>query len=850
MNHRPPQEIFRSRLSLIAMASWLLLLPAGASALQQTTAETGETPAAAEANPEPVPAARIPARAEEDLAYLRSLQARLAAAPPVTKTTDSLPALQRRIDALSAVKGSAEPEQLSWRRRQNFRQQWLQVRADLSDSKSTLENRTTSLQKERDRLRELNEEWTLTLRTAREQDLAELLEQRARMVLEEIEQAEKAVSAQLDSMTSAYKQITDRLAEVSAALTRYAAAADRNVDRMWLPDSEPIWLTLDNLNETGAQLRSTWETHAGVFLGMWERYQKPLRTLLVFFVIVLVLLVRLAKRETATAADPHIAAATGFLRRPAAASLFITLNAAGWFLPVSSLISDLLLLLILVPMLRLAPVMIPKQLRGLFYFLTALVFVQQTYNLAVDQGALQRILLLALSVTGFFHLARTLRRQRHELNAQGGWAGLAVRVAWLAAVAFFLAIVANVFGYVRLAEMLTEGTIRSAYLGIILLVVAYLLASIIELALRTPLAQRSRAIRSHHDAIRARVVGVTRWVIGLGWIIYVLGQFGLRDSIVGAVVEFLQRPIQVGNIDTSPQSILTFFLALWVAVKISQLLRFVLENEVYPRSNLQRGAAPTISMLVNYAIVTLGFFFAISAAGIQLSQFAIVIGALSVGIGFGLQNVVNNFVSGLILIFERPVKVGDTVEVGALMGVVNRIGIRASVVRSYDGAEVIVPNGDLISTQVINWTLSDRKKRIKVPIGVAYGSDPEQVRETLLKVGADHPDTIDDPEPMALFIGFGNSSLDFELRVWTAEFDSGVRIQSELGSSIYRALAEAGIEIPFPQQDVHLRSVSDQAGRGLKTAELSQQSEPPNHGSGRDIGASSVDADSDGGGDR
>jgi potassium efflux system protein len=832
----------------MAMACWLLL-PAAASALQETAAETPEAPTA-ETGPEPVVAARIPARAEEDLAYLTSLQARLAAAPSVTRITDSLPALQRRIDALSAIKGSAEPEQLSWRRRQNFRQQWLQVRADLSNSKSTLENRATSLQKERDRLRELNEEWTLTLQTAREQDLATLLEQRVRMVLEEIAKAEKAVSAQLDSMTSAYMQITDRLAAVSAALARYAAAADRNVDRIWLPDSEPIWLTLDKLNETGAQLRSTWESHVAVFLSVWERYRKSLRLLLVFFVTVLLLLLILSKRHDETAVDPDIAAATGFLSRPIAASLFITLNAAGWFFPTSNLIDDLMLLLILMPMLRLAPVMIPKQLRGLFYFLTALVVVQQTYNLVVDQGALQRILLLALSVTGCFHLVRTLRKKRHEWQALEGWESIAVRVAWLAAVAFFVAIVANVFGYVRLTEMLTEGTIRSAYLGIVLLVVASLLGGIVELGLRTPFAQRSRAIRSHHVAIRTRVMRVVHWLIGLGWVIYVLGQFGLRDSIVGATVEFLRRPIQIGTIDTSPQNILTFVLALWVAVKISQLLRFVLENEVYPRSNLQRGAAPTISMLVNYAIVTLGFFFAVSASGIQLSQFAIVIGALSVGIGFGLQNVVNNFVSGLILIFERPVKVGDTVEVGALMGVVSRIGIRASVVRSYDGAEVIVPNGDLISTRVINWTLSDRRKRIKVPIGVAYGSDPEQVRETLLKVGADHPDTIDDPGPIALFIGFGNSSLDFELRVWTAEFDSGLRIQSELGSSIYRALAEAGIEIPFPQQDVHLRSVSDDAGRSLTTPAPAKQPGPPDHGTERDIGEASADGDADGGGDR
>ena len=837
----------RSWLLLIPMACWLLL-PAPASALQQTAAETPDESAAAEAKPEPVPAARIPARAEEDLAYLASLQARVAAQPPITNITEKLQILQQRIDTLSAIKGSAEPEHMSWRRRQNFRQQWLPLRDDLSDWKSTLENRTTSLQKDRDRLRELEEEWTLTLQSGREQDLAELLVQRTGTVLGEIARSDKAISAKLDSMTDAYAQITDRLAKVNAVLTGLAATTDQETDQPWLPDDEPIWLTLDNLDETGAQLRSTWESHAGGYLSTWERFRKPLRLLLVLFAIVLTLLLSLARRKEDTAADPEIAAATGFLNRPVAASLFISLNAAAWFFPASNLADDLLLLLILLPMLRLAPVMIPRQLRGAFYFLTAMVVVQQTYNIAVDQGALQRILLLVLSLTGFVYLARELRKT--SPGSRAGWPRFIARVAWLAIAAFFVAILANLFGYVRLAEMLTEGTIRSGYVAIILLVVATLLASIVELALRTPFARRSLAIRSHHRAIRTRIVRVVRWLLGFGWIAYALDQFGLRDAVIGTVVEFLRQPIQIGTIDTSPREIFTFVLALWVAVKISQLLRFVLENEVYPRSKLQRGAAPTISMLVNYAVLTLGFFLAVSAAGIQLSQFAIVIGALSVGIGFGLQNVVNNFVSGLILIFERPVKVGDTVEVGALMGVVSRIGIRASVVRSYDGAEVIVPNGDLISSQVINWTLSDRRKRIKVPIGVAYGSDPEQVRETLLKVGADHPDTIDDPGPMALFTGFGNSSLDFELRVWTAEFDSGVRIQSELGSSIYRALAEAGIEIPFPQQDVHLRSVSDDAGRSLTTPVPAKQPGPPDHGTERDIGEPSADGNAEGGGDR
>ncbi len=213
-------------------------------------------------------------------------------------------------------------------------------------------------------------------------------------------------------------------------------------------------------------------------------------------------------------------------------------------------------------------------------------------------------------------------------------------------------------------------------------------------------------------------------------------------------------------------------------------------------------------MLVNYGILAIGFFVAISVAGIDLSRFAIVAGALGVGIGFGLQNVVNNFVSGLILMFERPIQVGDTIEVGALIGHVLRIGFRSSTVRTYDGAEVIVPNGNLISSEVVNWTLSDRTRRLDVPVGVAYGSDPQKVLEVLNATAHAHKDVLPYPAPSIIFKGFGDSSLDFSVRVWIKDFEEFYRVSSELAVLIYEALNQAGFEIPFPQRDLHLRSVS------------------------------------------
>jgi potassium efflux system protein len=184
-----------------------------------------------------------------------------------------------------------------------------------------------------------------------------------------------------------------------------------------------------------------------------------------------------------------------------------------------------------------------------------------------------------------------------------------------------------------------------------------------------------------------------------------------------------------------------------------------------------------------------------------------VISALGVGIGFGMQNVVNNFISGLILLFERPIKVGDLLQVDELWGNVTRIGIRSSTIRTFAGADVIVPNGDLTSNRVTNWTLSDLRRRVSLPVGVAYGTDAATVIELLKGVAVSHEATLEHPEPYVLFTGFGDSSLDFEIRLWTESEDANTIVRSDIAVATQAALARAGINVPFPQRDVHVANV-------------------------------------------
>ena len=225
------------------------------------------------------------------------------------------------------------------------------------------------------------------------------------------------------------------------------------------------------------------------------------------------------------------------------------------------------------------------------------------------------------------------------------------------------------------------------------------------------------------------------------------------------------------------------------------------------KDSASRGARQSVLTLTSYAIIAIGIFFGVSAAGLELSNLAIIAGALSVGIGFGMQTIVNNFVSGLILLFERPIRPGDWVVVGQTEGYVRQIRIRSTLIETFDRSEVLVPNSDMLNNHLINRTFSDGLGRINVPIGVAYGSDKQLVRDLLLKAAKDHPLILSNdprvPTPRVLFLRFGDNALEFELRCYIQEIDYRMSIVSDLLYAIDDAFREHNIEIPFPQRVVH-----------------------------------------------
>jgi small-conductance mechanosensitive channel len=243
-------------------------------------------------------------------------------------------------------------------------------------------------------------------------------------------------------------------------------------------------------------------------------------------------------------------------------------------------------------------------------------------------------------------------------------------------------------------------------------------------------------------------------------------------------------------------------------------------------------------------ILALGFVIGLGVLGVDLTRVTVLASAFGVGIGFGLQDVVNNFVCGMILLFERPIHVGDMIEIGNLLGEVRRIGIRASTVRTGQGADIVVPNSQFITANVTNWTLTDQLRRIELPVGVNYSAPPKKVIDVLEAVARAHPGVLRDPPPRALFVGFGDSSINFELRAWTDQSTDWSKTRSELAVAVYDAVQEAGMTFPFPQREVRVlhdpeagASASPQA-EGRAEAAAGKEGESSGPGSARRPGCS------------
>lgn len=299
------------------------------------------------------------------------------------------------------------------------------------------------------------------------------------------------------------------------------------------------------------------------------------------------------------------------------------------------------------------------------------------------------------------------------------------------------------------------------------------------------------------------LISIVVGIAGLGFLIWLGGAF--KETYQQLKLIFTDG-FELGSLKIVPSSLLIAILISIVLIIILSRIRHGIEYQWFNKSRLKKGPREVVSMLFWYIGITLVVFIGLSIAGFDISNLTVIAGALSVGIGFGLKNIVSNFVSGIILLFERPVKPGDWVEVGDTVGFIQKIKMRATNIKTFDNSEVLVPNSELLSHHVTNWNLSNSIGRIIIKVGVAYGSDTDQVKEALLKVAKNHNQVVNRTgyKPQVHFRSFGDSSLNFELRVMIYNIKNIYQVESDLNFAVDRAFREAGITIPFPQRDLHV----------------------------------------------
>lgn len=448
-----------------------------------------------------------------------------------------------------------------------------------------------------------------------------------------------------------------------------------------------------------------------------------------------------------------------------------------------------------------------RRKRRAVYGVAFLYLLVTLVEAAVLPGPLFRLLVAAVAVAGAPLL---LRLALAEERASGRRNAFVVTLL-AGAAALALVLVAQVLGFDALSRWLLGSSLATAFVVFVVVFLVRLGRGAVHTALGRRAEGRLAALRRVGRVLSGRLTRLLEIVLVVGGALQVLVVWDVYPSPWAAWGDLTGRGVTIGEQRITLSQVVLGAAAVYLAFLLSGVLRALLDEELAERRELEPGVADAVKTLLHYALVVVGFAVGLALLGFDLSSFAIVAGALGVGIGFGLQNVVNNFISGLILLFERPVRVGDVVIVDGQWATIKKIGLRSTQVTTFDVSEIIVPNADLISEKVTNWTLSSKVTRVTVPIGVAYGSDLETVFRILEEVAAADPRVVADPPPLILFVAFGDSALEFEVRIWVESVEHRLAARSDILRQIDRRFREAGVTVPFPQRDVHLHSPSDEA---------------------------------------
>jgi len=824
-------RIFYLRPLLATALGGLLVLCSsfGHTAEQKAVApqKTSAPSAAQTASPAPVPPDRaaipiadVATKATEVANQLQTITQKLASSPQIETIRQMLPDVSLQIDEDLAVITKILEGQPALPTLQAQQQQWQQIQAKTTGWLAELTKQSNALQVVLDHLSGLQNIWEMTLKAAQDSKAPGPTLQQVKGTLASIREAQIPLKTQLTSVLDLQSSVSAEVAKCGTVVAKIVQVQETSMSGILVQDSLPILnpaLWAGSLTGLPERIGSV----GAAYVRAVDKYRRdtsegmPLHGQFLIMLTLLFLAARYQIRKM-TAAGTKFSPAVNVLDHPIGAALTVTLllvTSPYW--PVPSVLRRAFQVIAFAPMIILIRPVVPGRLIPGLYLLWLLVGIDAVREAFSGELLIGQIMLMIESFVGTAVVVWFLRSIRPALGEAAGSNRIHLLQTGSVVVLLILTsgFVASAMGYLRLARLMTPGMIAGGMLAIALYASLRVFIGIADIAFHVWPLRTFHMIQHNRGLLERRLYLLLVWAAIVSWTIRYLSYIGLLQLAESFLSTILHATYERGNFSISVGGILEFFLTVWAAYLLSSLLRFVLREDVYPRIRVAPGKSYAVSSLLHYVIIALGFVAGIAVLGINLTKLTVLTGALGVGIGFGLQSVVNNFVSGLILLFERPIQVGDTVEVGDLLGKVRRIGIRASTVHTRQGADIIVPNSQLITENVTNWTLSDLLRRIDLPVGVSYSSVPKNVMKVLERVAIDNPHILADPPPQALFMGYGDSSINFELRAWTDRFDDWQLIRSELATAVFDAIRAAGMSFPFPQREVRILGDAEETAR-------------------------------------
>jgi potassium efflux system protein len=788
--------------------------------------ETKQAPPA----PVAIAASEIIPRSEQTLRSLQETRFQIAA-----DTDSALASIQGDIAAFTEKtdrrwQGEAGmiSKLRSLQRLNDVLREWSLEQSQLDGWDRALSRRSQILVGQENDVNEVIETWQATRAAGKQQRFPKVALQKIAEVLREADAVRGLIRDNMAKLLNLQNQLANRRDVLAKIRNDIDKAREKSGRELFVLDSLPLWEALfraESRDVIITQALQSSQRFAEDLQDFPRRYGDRIIWHAVFFLAMVLVFHFLRRGLTPEAAEQlGDSSAIFFLDRPFATSFLLAMLALPLFYPgAAGAILRIAILPTVIPVMRLLPGLLARTFRRWAYMVVTMYVLDFLRYLLPADWLLTRLLLLLIAIGGCAGLGVLLRSRAADLSNLGARGRVILLGMRLGLFLFAVSVVSNLVGNMTLAEILVSTPVRISYAAVLIAAGAHLLMTLTVVALQSRPARWLRSVRRHGELIARRCRALIWLVAIVFWAGVSLNIVGVLGDIWAWGAAFLQLRWRLGAAEISIQNVASFFAVFLSAVIFSRMLRFALTEEILPRIHLPRGVPGAVDALSRYGILLLGFFIALAAAGVDLSKVTLLVSALGVGIGFGLQNVVNNFASGLILIFEHPVQVGDFVEVGTIFGEIRKIGFRASVLRTPDGAEVVIPNGELVGAKFTNWSLSDRLRRFSIPVGVAYGTDPGRVIDILLETSRRQADVLAAPAPLAIFDRFGDSALNFTLFCWSY-VDKWFVARSELTVAINKAFKDAGIQIPFPQQDVYVHWPDRQEAAG-EAPELSQNVE-------------------------